>query len=190
MVLLFRRIGSTYNQIGSALALGETPAPPRRLPALVVVPVARMSKLTEAGISAALSLGDEVRAVTVCYHDEADEQADATFRAQWEAWHPDVPLITLATRHRALGPPIVEYLRGLEHDEIEDQVVVLIPEVQPSSPLRRVLYNQRGAVLDRAIRRGTDNVVICRLRFRLKLLLNQPAGDHGGPRAGPGRRRP
>jgi hypothetical protein len=186
LVLLFRRIGSAYSQIGSALALGETPAPPRRLPALVVVPVARMSKLTEAGISAALSLGDEVRAVTVCYHDEDDEEADATFRAEWEAWHPDVPLISLPTRHRALGPPIVEYLRALEHDEIDDQVVVLIPEVQPSSPLRRVLYNQRGAVLDRAIRRGTDNVVICRLRFRLKLLLNQPAGDPGGPRPAPG----
>jgi hypothetical protein len=66
---------------------------------------------------------------------------------------------------------------------------VLIPEVQPSSPLRRVLYNQRGAVLDRAIRRGTDNVVICRLRFRLKVLLNQqdgpppaPGGDADDPR--------
>jgi amino acid transporter len=186
LVLLFRRIGSTYHQIGSALALGETPAPPRRLPALVVVPVVRMSRLTEAGISAALSLGHEVRAVTVCYHDEADEAADATFRAQWEAWHPDVPLISLSTRHRALGPPIVDYLRALEHDEIDDQVVVLIPEVQPSSPLRRVLYNQRGAVLDRAIRRGTDNVVICRLRFRLKLLLSQPAGDPGGPPPAPG----
>jgi len=186
MVLLFRRIGTTYQKIGSALALGETPAPPRALPSLVVVPVARMSKLTEAGISAALSLGDEVRAVTVCYHDEADEQADATFRAQWEAWHPDVPLITLATRHRSLGPPIVEYLRALEHDEIQDQVVVLIPEVQPSSLLRRVLYNQRGAVLDRAIRRGTENVVICRLRFRLKALVNQPGGDKDGPQPGPG----
>ena len=62
-----------------------------------------------------------------------------------------------------------------------------IPEVQPSSLLRRVLYNQRGAVLDRAIRRGTDNVVICRLRFRLKVLVGQPGGDHDGPPPGPGR---
>jgi amino acid transporter len=185
MVLLFRQINKTYQQIGSALALGETPGPPRRLPALVVVPVARMSRLTEAGISAALSLGDEVRAITVCYQDEADEQADATFRGQWEAWHPDVPLITLATRHRALGPPIVAYLAGLEHDDVDDQIVVLIPEVQPSSLLRSVLYNQRGAVLDRAIRRGTDNVVICRLRFRLKVLVSQPGPGPADPQPGP-----
>ena len=148
-----------------------------------MVPVVRMSKLTEEGISAALSLGDEVRAITVSYQDEADEQADATFRAQWDAWHPDVPLITLTSRHRALGPPVVEYLRKLEHDDVDDRIVVLIPEVQPPSLLRRVLYNQRGAVLDRAIRRGTDNVVICRLRFRLAALAAAPGG---APPAAPG----
>jgi hypothetical protein len=181
MVLLFRRINATYRQIGTELALGETPAAPRKIPSLVVVPVARMSKLTEEGISAALSLGDEVRAVTVCYQDEDDEEADATFRAQWAAWHPDVELITLTSRHRALGPPVVEYLRGLEHDAVDDRIVVLIPEVQPSSLLRRVLFNRRGAVLDRAIRRGTENVVICRLRFRLAVLAAPP----GGPAAPP-----
>jgi hypothetical protein len=184
MVILFRRINVTYRKIGSALALGQTPAPPRKIPSLVVVPVARMSKLTEEGISAALSLGDSVRAVTVCYEDESDEQADAALRAQWEAWHPDVPLITLSSRHRALGPPVVEYLRGLEHDAITDRVVVLIPEVQPSSLLRRVLFNQRGAVLDRAIRRGTDEVVICRLRFRLADVARLPDGPRGGGPAG------
>jgi len=189
MVLLFRKINVTYRHIGTALALGQTPAPPRKIPSLVVVPVARMSKLTEEGVSAALSLGDTVRAITVCYQDDDDDgQADAAFRAQWEAWHPDVPLITLTSRHRALGPPVVEYLRGLEHDDIDDRIVVLIPEVQPSSLLRRVLYNQRGAVLDRAIRRGTEDVVICRLRFRLADIAAVPGGrgrGHGAPPDGP-----
>jgi hypothetical protein len=186
MILLFRRINVTYQRIGSALALGQTPAPPRKIPATVIVPVARMSKLTEEGISAALSLGDEVRAVTVSYSDESDQQADAAFRAEWAAWHPDVPLITLTSRHRSLGPPVVEYLRGLEHDDVLDRIVVLIPEVQPSSLLRRVLFNQRGAVLDRAIRRGTDNVVICRLRFRLANVARLPGGPAPGPGTGPG----
>jgi hypothetical protein len=31
---------------------------------------------------------------------------------------------------------------------------------------QRILHNQRGFVLDRAIQQGTENVVICRLRFR------------------------
>jgi amino acid transporter len=178
LVLLFSRISVAYGRIGTALALGETPVPPHREPSLVVVPVARMSRLAEEGISAALSLGDEVRAITVCYAGADDEQADATFREQWEAWHPDVPLIPLRTRHRSLGPPVVDYLRGLEAEQAGRRLVVLIPEVQPASLLRSVLFNQRGAVLDRAIRHGTSNVVICRLRFRLAAL--------GAPVPGPG----
>ena len=86
-------VGLQPDRVGAGA--GRDPGPAAAAAALVVVPVARMSRLTEAGISAALSLGDEVRAVTVCYHDEADEEADARFRAQWEAWHPDVPLISL-----------------------------------------------------------------------------------------------
>jgi hypothetical protein len=33
-----------------------------------------------------------------------------------------------------------------------------------------VLHNQRGIILDRAIRRGTTNVVLCRVRYRLATL--------------------
>jgi amino acid transporter len=179
LVLLFSRINVAYRQIGAALALGQTPSRPRRQRSLVVVPVARMSRLAEEGISAGLSLGDDVQAVTVVYTDEEDEQADATFRAQWEEWHPDVPLITLPARHRSLGPPIVDYLRQLEADNPACRVVVLIPEVQPSRPWRWVLFNQRGGVLSRAIRRGTANVVICRLRFRLQAITAHP--DHAHP---------
>jgi len=46
--------------------------------------------------------------------------------------------------------------------------VVLIPEVQPKRFWDFLLFNQRGVILDRAIRRGTANVVLCRLRYRLE----------------------
>ena len=55
----------------------------------------------------------------------------------------------------------------LEHKHPDHRLVVLIPEVQPARRWQWILHNQRGAVLDRAIRRGTQNVVICRLRFQL-----------------------
>ncbi len=167
LVLLFFRIRANYERIGALLELGRTPDPPERLTSLVVVPVGGLSRLTREGISAALSLGDEVTAVTVCYADPDEEQAHAAFRHQWQEWDPDVPLVTLHTAHRSLGPPIVKYLRTLEQEERYQRLVVLIPEVQPSGPWQWVLHNQRGIVLDRAIRQGTENVVICRLRFRL-----------------------
>jgi amino acid transporter len=167
LVLMFTRIRATYDRIGTLLELGRTPGPPEQLTSLVVVPVGGMSQLTREAISAALSLGDEVVAVTVCYVDPEEERAVVSFQVQWNDWHPNVPLITLRTAHRSLAPPIVEYLRLLEQEERYQRVVVLIPEVQPNRPWQWILHNQRGVVLNRAIRKGTENVVICRLRFRL-----------------------
>ena len=176
-VLLFTRIHRAYEEIGSLLELGQTPPPPERTPALAVVPVRGLSRLSREAISAALSLADEVVAVTICYHDMEDEQADASFRAQWEQWDPDVPLVTLHTGHRALGPPIVDYLRAQEQEDPHRRVVVVIPEVQPEHWWRWFLHNQRGFVLNRAIVTGTNNVVVCRLRFRLAHLA--PDEDPG-----------
>ena len=166
LVLMFDRINRIYDRIGQLLEIGKTPPPPERMSSLVVVPVGGMSRLTAEGVSAALSLGDEVIAVTVCYTDPDDEAADAHFRDQWEAWHPNVPLVTLPTHHRALAPPIVAYLRQIEAQDRYHRLVVLIPEMQALHPWQRILLNQRGFVLDRAIQEGTANVVICRLRFR------------------------
>jgi hypothetical protein len=39
--------------------------------------------------------------------------------------------------------------------------------VRPAHRWQWILHNQRGGVLERAIQRGTVNVVICRLRYQL-----------------------
>jgi hypothetical protein len=119
------------------------------------------------GISAALSLGDEVIAVNVCYDDPYEEGVSARLHEEWDRWHPDVPLVTLHTGHRSLGPPVVDYLQELERTNRQDQLVVLIPEVQAARPWQRLLHNQRGFVLEQAIQHGAPDVVICRLRYRL-----------------------
>jgi amino acid transporter len=180
LVLLFLAVGRAYGRIGVQLGIGQVPPPPVKQPSLVVVPVMGLSRLTAEGISAALSLGDDVVAVTVVYTDsdgDADDSSpDASFREQWQAWRPEVPLITLRSVHRSLAKPIVHYLRQLEAEDKYHRLVVLIPEVQPTGPLQWLLHNQRGIILDRAIRRGTANVVLCRLRYRLETLATDPAG--------------
>ena len=180
LVLMFDRINRTYDRIGQELELGKQPPPPHKIDSLVVVPVAGLSRLTAEAISAALSIGDEVRAITVCFADPEDEQADVEFRDSWEAWHPNVPLITLRSMHRALAPPVVKYLHKLETDERHDQLVVLIAEVQPAHWWQWILHNQRGVILQRAIQRGTVNVVVCRLRYQLATV----AAPSGAPPPG------
>jgi amino acid transporter len=183
LVLMFTRIHKTYDRIGKLLEVGKTPPEPQRISSLVVVPVGSLTRLTSEGISAALSLGDEVIAVTVCYADPDDEAADAHFREQWDAWHPNVPLVTLHTHHRSLAAPIVSYLQQIEAEDRYHRLVVLIPEMQPLRPWLRFLNNQRGFVLDRAIQQGTSNVVICRLRFRLTTWSGATETDAARPAA-------
>ena len=177
LVLLFSRVHRTYDRIGALLGIGQTPEPPAKHKSLVVVPVASLSRLTAAGISTALSIGDEVIAVTVVFTDAEDEAADVSFRGQWEQWHPNVPLITLSSTRRSIAKPIVKYLCDIEAKDKYHKLVVLIPEVQPRRFWDYLLFNQRGVILDRAIRRGTANVVLCRLRYRLEQLAAHDAGS-------------
>jgi amino acid transporter len=178
LVLMFTRVHAVYDRMGAQLQLGQPQPPPTRRSSLVVVPVGGMSRLTVEAISAALSLGDEVIAVNVCYADADDTEVDAHFRAQWDAWHPNVPLVTLRSTRRSLSPPIVEYLHKTENEDRYHRLVVLIPEVQPNRRWQQILHNQRGFVLNRAIERGTVNVVICRLRFKLSAVTEPPDRSH------------
>jgi len=165
LIAAFVGIHRAYRQIGQLLGLGSPPPPPHRQRATIVVPVAGLSRLTAESITAALALGDQVTAVYVCYGDEEDEQT-RRFQQAWEQWDHQVPLVTLYSPHRSLGRPIVEYLHQLEQRGDGRRLVVLISELEPMRPWQWILHNQRGLVLDRAIRSGTDNVVICRMRFR------------------------
>jgi amino acid transporter len=180
LVWLFHGVHRSYARIGMQLELGKVPPPPTAEPVLVIVPVGGLSRLTAEGINVAMSLGDEVVAVTVCFADPDDTAADVSFRDQWNQWHPDVPLITLRSVHRSLTKPIVKYLCDLEVTDKYHQLVVLIPEVQPSSLWQYILHNQRGVMLDRAIRRHTLDVVLCRLRFRLEQLTGNETPFRAG----------
>jgi amino acid transporter len=166
LVAVFELIHRSYVQIGRALHIGEIPEAPAPEYTLVLVPVGSVTLLTREAISAALSIGDEVRAVTVTHPEEQDEEALDKLHRDWSAWQPDVPLTVLSCPTRSLTRPVVDHIRELESADGHDRLIVLIPEMHLSRPWQRLLQNQRGSVLDRAIRRHTD-AVICRLRFRV-----------------------
>jgi hypothetical protein len=85
---------------------------------------------------------------------------------------------------------MVNFLRELERAASYDQLVVLIPEVQPTRPWQRVLHNQRGFVLEQAIQHGTQNVVICRLRYRLEGVARKETAPPAVPPDGPSGQNP
>jgi hypothetical protein len=147
-------------------ASARSPSRPSR-PRLVVAPVASVNRLTKKATSTALSVGEDVRAVTVTHaDDEFEDEALRRLKEQWRAWDPHMPLIVLHSPSRSLARPIVDYLRLVDDEDEHDQLIVLIAEMQLTHPWQRLLQNQRGAVLDHAIRKHTE-VVIARLRFHV-----------------------
>jgi amino acid transporter len=172
LVLMFAAVARAYKRIGAELAIGQVPPFPVTRASLVIVPVTGMSRLTAEGISAAKSLGDDVIAVTVVFTDSDEDQApEVSFHDEWQEWNPGVQLLTLRSAHRSLAEPIVNYLQLVEAEDKYHRLVVLIPEIQPDRPWQALLHNQRGLILDRAIRRGTRKVVLCRLRYRLETVV-------------------
>ncbi|MFI1764481.1 APC family permease [Streptomyces sp. NPDC020800] len=167
LVAAFLAVHRAYARIGERLGLGRIPEAPHRDRSLVIVPVSSLSRLTSEALTAASSLGDEVRAVTVCYPDPEDRAHLHALERAWAEWNPGVPLVRLTCERRSLGRPIAAYAREAAASEpAGTRVTVLIPEAEPERLWQRLLQNQRGAVVAHAVRRETD-AVICRLRFRL-----------------------
>ncbi|MFJ3671464.1 APC family permease [Streptomyces sp. NPDC090106] len=167
LVVAFVAVHRAYDRIGERLGLGRVPEPPHRQRSLVIVPVSTLSRLTSEALTAAASLGDEVRAVTVCHPDAEDRAALHALERSWADWDPGVRLVRLPCERRSLGRPIAAYVQEVTAAEPDTRVTVLIPEAEPDRLWQRLLQNQRGAVVAHAVRRETD-AVICRLRFRVR----------------------
>jgi amino acid transporter len=161
LILLFSRIERYYNHVASALGLGKMPGRPRGGKGIVIVPVAKLSRMTEFALETALSLSDEVVAVSVQF----DREMAADLKAAWERWNPGVELDIVHSPNRSFTEPILEYLERPKIRECH-QVLVLIPELEPSKWRHRVLQNQRDIILANVLRRRTD-VIVARLPFRL-----------------------
>ncbi|MFI7004974.1 APC family permease [Streptomyces sp. NPDC050145] len=166
LVVAFETVHRAYTRIGERLGLGRIPEPPHRDRSVVIVPVSSLSRLTCEALNAAASLGDEVRAVTVCHPDAEDRAHTEALMRDWALWNPGVPLVPLLSERRALGRPISAYVRETGGAAVGTRVTVLIAEVEPDRLWQRLLQNQRGAVVAHAVRKDTD-AVICRLRFRI-----------------------
>ncbi len=179
-IVLFLRIHAYYERTRRQLRLDETPVKPEPKRTVVIVPVNRVSRLTEHALCEAKSLGQEVIAVTVVMHsDEASARYVDSLQHQWRKWGPGVPLKVLRTDYASIVQPIVAFIDTIRHDHPDDQVVVLIPVIRPDKLRYRILHDQIDLVLSRALR-SRDDVIVARVS--MPLLEDDhtalPAGGH------------
>lgn len=183
-VFLFTRIRAYYGRAGRELGLGTIPQKPEAQRSLVVVPVTAVSRLTRHAICEALSLSEEVVAVTVVLDGGSDGDARARMLEQeWATWDPGVPLRVLHTDYASVVAPLISFIDELRAHN-DKQIVVLIPVVIPDRVRYRFLHNQIDIVLSAALRSRPD-VVVARVQLPLGVLAREPsAGDHLSTGAG------
>ena len=151
-MLLFSRIHRYYQWAGRAMGLGTIPGQPRPLPSVVVVPVVDVSRPAQHAISEALSLSDDVIAVTVAIEDPGQDGDPARdIQEQWARWNPGPPLKVLRTEYSSIAAPILAFLDEL-HAQRQEQIVVLIPVAVPDRGRYRLLQNHYDLVLSNALR--------------------------------------
>jgi amino acid transporter len=160
LMLLFSRIETYYGRVASALRLGRTPDLPHKRESIVIVPTSTVSTLTELTLNAALSLGDTVVAVAVA----GDEEERERLQDDWSMWKCSVPLEVIVDSHRSLVRTVTEYVDSIENDDVT--VTVLIPELIPSERRYEILHNQRGRLLETALKSRTD-VVVATYRYHI-----------------------
>jgi hypothetical protein len=174
-VFLFRRVHAYYRRAGEELGVGTVPERPHGKRTLVVVPVLNVSRLTEHAISEALSLGQEVVAISVVI-DQGDEgeRAAQALRAAWDEWDPGVALEIVHTEYSSVVEPIVAFIDEARQRS-DQQIVVLIPVVLPEHLRFRILHNQIDVVLTAALRTRSD-IVVARVPMPLRALAEESPG--------------
>jgi amino acid transporter len=171
-VFLFVRIHTYYTGAGTDLGIGSIPKKPAGRRTLVVVPVTSVSRLTEHALAEALSIGQEVVAVSVMI-GQADEghQACQALEAEWARWDPGPPLRILHTEYASVIEPIVAFIDDAREDS-DQQIVVLIPVIIPDRIRHRILHNQIDLLLAATLRTRPD-VVVARVPMPLSVLAEE-----------------
>jgi amino acid transporter len=175
-IFLFTSIHRYYRRVGRALGLGDIPGRPQVRPAMVVVPVATVSRLAQYAIGEALSISEHVIAVTVVLEDaDGSTGRGRELEQQWARWNPGVALQVLHTEYASVAEPLVAFIDQLceHHDK---QIVVLIPVILPDKLRYEFLHNHYDLVLSAALR-GHPDVVCARISMPLELADgDDPAG--------------
>jgi amino acid transporter len=161
MMWLFSHTESYYEKVAGELRLGKTPGIPHARESIVIVPTSTVNLLTERGLNAALSLGDTVVAIAVA----GDEEERERVLDGWAEWKCSVPLEVVVDPHRSLVNTVIDYVENIPKDDVT--VTVLIPEIIPTKRRREILHNQRGRLLEAALKARSD-VVVATLPFHVE----------------------
>ena len=151
MIVVMRTVKRHYERVAAEIDLDRPMIPVEPEEPVVVMPVDRWSRISEKGLSFALSISSDVR----CIHVQIGEDTDP-FCAEWEqnivaplkASGRNVPtLVTLKSPYRYIIQPVVDYVLKVEQETGNRKVCVLVPELVVRHWWDGLLHNRRADLL-------------------------------------------
>jgi amino acid transporter len=123
---------------------GPDRAFPKRLVARVLVSNVSAATMRAVNYASTLHISD-TQAVNLAFSSEDAHE----IRSEWARQGPRIPLHVEEAPYRDIGPPLLNYLRGIT-DDPEVAVLVLMPELIMRG-WRRALHNQRALYVKRLL---------------------------------------
>lgn len=164
IIFVFHRIKLHYQAVGEQLRLSK-----EELATIegnvFIVPVAGITKVVENSLHYVKSLRvDKVIAFYVAF-DQADAKA---FEEKWQAWQPDIRLVTYYSAYRSITQPLIKFIDKVDHQcaKTGHKVTVVIPQFLPKKGWHHMLHNQ-SSLLIRTTLLFHRNVVIMTVPFHL-----------------------
>jgi len=173
MILIMRAVKRHYVRVGRETQLDTPLSVALVQEPIVVMPIDRWSRITEKGVSFALSLSSDVR----CLHVQSGEEAD-TISEVWEklivaplkgAGKPIPKLVVLKSPYRYILQPMVDYIHSICTAKQEQRVCVLVPELVVRHWWENLMHNRRADLLKVILLvRGNRNIVVINIPWYLE----------------------
>lgn len=168
MIYIFKKIHKHY--ITTAEQLRITPEEfMNRLEvtnpkALIIVPIAGITKIVAETIRYSKSVGGDVRLLYIY----TDEEECRKFEEKWERLGLDIPVDVMYSPYRSIIQPILSYVSELEMQKsIYDYITIVIPEFETAKWWHRLLHNQTGWIL-RTLLILRENIIVSTLPYHFK----------------------
>jgi amino acid transporter len=145
LVAMLYAINRHYRSIEDGLLIAATaPVRVQRIVPRIVVPIARIDRVSLRALSVASGLGGEVHAVHISY--DADGARD--FKRRWASVVGNViALDTIISPYRALMPPLLKYLDAIDRGGPGRPIIVVLAEFVPRHWWEALLHNQTALLL-------------------------------------------
>lgn len=148
-----KKIKQHYSKVEKVLSIDQNPALEVMPDKTAVILVSRFNTGTLYALKLARSFEPaHIRAV----HVAIDEQEGEEVKEHWAKHVPDIPIDILHSEFRDLIGPILNYLKEVDKQYVNDSLIVFIPQIASTRWWHYFLHNQTNKRLQLAIEQDPD----------------------------------